>query len=357
MNAANRIAYIDVMRGLAILFVIYHHIMVFVLGKWPADSVIMSVVHLVMMPIFFFISGFLLHKSVNGCFTSNTFREKAIKRIVVQLYPTVVFFLLFISFKGLGLRDSIYAGGKAGYWFTFSAIEYFFLMAPVLLFLSSKGIVPKWGQGLTVSIYGALIISFFYLICAGKQELRGLLEYQPVIRFFPFYIMGIVSSLYSQAFFKMASSRIWAFFCLCIFLAIYNGLIPLRNEIIEQTAGFFELFVIFFIFTKLYELRYIAACRLSQWMQKLGGLTLEIYLLHYFMIEALKGIVNTKWLVSLLNTVWEFPVFMGMSLIIALCCIAFTMLLDKLGLKKFIFPKSANFSLKLPHFGLLKRNA
>lgn len=61
--ASRRLEYVDAMRGFTILFVVFHHLVLFGAGletrNYPPDELFVFF----RMPVFFFISGFIAYKS------------------------------------------------------------------------------------------------------------------------------------------------------------------------------------------------------------------------------------------------------------------------------------------------------
>lgn len=80
---SNRELWIDVLRGITMLLVIYSHIC-------GVNSNYNSVFITTRMPLFFFISGFFMY-SVEYNFSLVLRRLK--NRILKQLFPTIVFFV------------------------------------------------------------------------------------------------------------------------------------------------------------------------------------------------------------------------------------------------------------------------
>lgn len=106
-----RIAYIDCLRGISMLMVVYCHVEQFSFG-FKDFEFIGDVCNIVMLPLFFFVSGL---------FTSLSLASSAIiKRIRYVVIPTIVMFLIYISVWGDNLQIANYIGSeyKFGYWFT-----------------------------------------------------------------------------------------------------------------------------------------------------------------------------------------------------------------------------------------------
>lgn len=75
---------IDIAKGIAIVLVVWGHILLNTIGKY---SYFISLVH---MPVFYFISGFFLIKELNN----NSFKEITQKKVVRLLVPYVIWSLI-----------------------------------------------------------------------------------------------------------------------------------------------------------------------------------------------------------------------------------------------------------------------
>ena len=63
MEKTHRIEYIDALRGFTMLLVVYGHILVHCFDfDFTTEPSFNSIISLIRMPIFFFISGFIMYK-------------------------------------------------------------------------------------------------------------------------------------------------------------------------------------------------------------------------------------------------------------------------------------------------------
>ena len=84
------------------------------------------------MPLFFFISGFILYKKEQIWDIANSINFLS-KKFLVQIIPTAVFLLLFLF-----VFPSIIDGSLCGYWFTVTLFEYFFVYTFCNLLIKNK---------------------------------------------------------------------------------------------------------------------------------------------------------------------------------------------------------------------------
>lgn len=114
------------MKGMTMLLVVYGHILYFGYGEkyffnsWQFNNVLM----LFRMPLFFFVSGFLLYKADFLWNFSNSWNFIK-KKFRVQVIPTLFWGGLFGLFFSRSLWDMCCVYDKGGYWFTWALFEYF----------------------------------------------------------------------------------------------------------------------------------------------------------------------------------------------------------------------------------------
>ena len=114
--------WLDALRGFTMILVVSNHVALKSFGMQIRWSAALQFFLLFRMPLFFFISGFLAYKA-SRIWNAQTLRELSLKKMRVQLIPTIVFFLLFLAmipttpFEA-SLAEALASSMKAGYWFT-----------------------------------------------------------------------------------------------------------------------------------------------------------------------------------------------------------------------------------------------
>lgn len=117
------------MRGFTMILVVLSHVSSFGLGLAGASDVTSYHAFLgqFRMPLFFFVSGFVLFKSGYDWNAGNSFRFLK-KKFSVQIISPFIFLLTsVIVHQNLVLSDCLMNPQKAGYWFTFTLFEYYML--------------------------------------------------------------------------------------------------------------------------------------------------------------------------------------------------------------------------------------
>ena len=96
-NIGERIEYIDFLRGIGILLMVFSHI--------PFTDIFVHFVHAFHMPLFFFISGYLFNEK---CFTWNAFKAKSRKFLIPYfIFSACGYCLWFIELKPDSFIDAI----------------------------------------------------------------------------------------------------------------------------------------------------------------------------------------------------------------------------------------------------------
>lgn len=291
-----RIGYIDAMRGFTMFLVVYYHVVFYTFGKASSTWSINNVFITFRMPLFFFMSGFLMYKA-------NRFRnwEKLLdflkKKGQVQLVPTFVFSIVFALIKNISYKSLILDKFKFGYWFTYTLFFYFLIYAIGDFFLGGKVKGKrKLLAGLIISIF---IYSFSkYSVIPScpwfnspLSNILGFANFQYFLFFFSgalarahFHILEsymereqvttalLVIFVFFQLLLQPPSHRDWFF---------TNGYHPLFT-LCQTFSGFLGIAVVFIFFRK-YQ-NNIMKGSTGKYLQYIGARTLDIYLIHHLII-------------------------------------------------------------------------
>ena len=280
-----RIAYIDALRGFTMLLVVYSHILV---HGYYTTSVFNHFFIKFRMPLFFFISGWVLYKESRrwDFVTSKLF---IIKKFKVQIISTLIFFSLFVYLFDRNLYDSI-GTFKAGYWFTYTLFFYF------LFYITSVYITHFKKSPLLEDIvvaFIALMVIVCYVITLidqnpGHQRIYNIIGISQW-RFYVFFCFGVFVKKYFNQFVTITNNAIVmtviivTFFILLFFSHFITGRFPRFNLITFFLYGFLGITIIYTVFRKNEEW-FATNQNISRWMQYIGRHTLDIYLLHYFFL-------------------------------------------------------------------------
>lgn len=271
----NRISYIDQLKGLAIFLVVIGHIYIFCLKENMASSLFLKWLSYIEMPLFLMLSGFMAYKKD----TPNLFYTLR-KKVITLILPFICVGSIY-SFMITNTLNALWVEGiyHLGYWFTWTLFYYF------VLYYSLDSII----RILNKKFFLTLDLIFWGLICLILQLIQKMelvpystavfLSTPLIVRYFPFFIMGVLLKKYTQLFDIVLSKYMYTIFlCLHVILFIYID-IYFSNFIGALLLPISGIFVVFFLFKEKGE-QIIGNKIFKSW----GSLSLEIYLLHYFFL-------------------------------------------------------------------------
>ena len=307
--AKQRIEYIDAMRGFTMILVVYSHVCNYCLGdKWLGWN---DVFFLFRLPCFFFISGWLFEP------VRESIRTVVKKKFMVQIIPTLIFLLILapppLFFSRLGAT-------KGGYWFTFALFVFF------LLYLLSERYLKRWGGvfALAISIAAFSYDIYYNRYFKDMGLLTQALGFLSFIcwRYYLFFFIGTRVKRHFEEFIRLTGKPE-------VIIAVVVGFVMFawhpRSEktimayLIFAVGGVLGLTMVFTFF-RLFAHYFTMERWLGHSLQYVGTRTLDIYLLHYFLLprflmkysESLQ-VFDSKWL--------DFLVAMVLSLVVVACCL------------------------------------
>ena len=310
--AKQRIEYIDAMRGFTMILVVYSHVCHFCLGdRWMGWN---DVFFLFRLPCFFFISGWLF-ESYTG--TVHSVRSVIKHKFMVQIVPTVIFLLLLapppLFFSRLGAT-------KGGYWFTFALFVFF------LLYLFSERYLKRWGGAFALVIS---VAAFGYDICYNRYfkdmglltQALGFLSFI-TWRYYLFFYIGTWVMRHFNEFVRWTGMPV-------IIMAVVIGFAffachphsenLMAAYLIFAVGGLLGLTMIFTFF-RMFAHDFSKERWLGRSLQYVGTRTLDIYLLHYFLLP--RFLMRYSETFRAYDSQWmDFFVAMTVSLIVVAGCL------------------------------------
>lgn len=270
-----------------ILVVLYH---LAILGwELPEDCPNLHVILAqVRMPLFFFISGFVLYKA--GV-TWNLQHIGAFlhKKFLVQIIPTIFFLVLYCKFAGRDFVNTFFDIYKAGYWFTYTLFEYFILYS-ILRFLFRNRFED-------IAIIAAAFIFYFINwppiynhipLPEDYKELLGICQWC----YFCFFLIGTLVRKHFDTIQRWLDGKYLLTICILFYFLtnFYDSTIPTIEiigapvRLLRTLAGVTILFAFFRTNQACFTKEHV----IGRALQYTGRRTLDIYLLHHFLIP--KGI-------------------------------------------------------------------
>ena len=316
LNTNNRIEYIDALRGVTMILVVYSHI-----AFWCLDNVNLAYNDIFVrfrMPTFFFISGWVFYK-VDRLWHKDTICSILKKKFMVQIIPFLFFMLLYVYiFNGPEYKTTFES--KYGYWFTYSLFQYFVIYIGVEALFNRKQTNKK--EILVMLIMLALsIMAFYYEQIKYTTDLGiwrkilTLLSFSKIKYIFFFWLGTYIKKNYSS-FIRITNNQYVIAICLGIFLVFLICPKTITNYTFEYISflfcGITGIFIIFTFFRK-NEKIFSKNKRIGSVLQYIGKRTLDIYLLHYFILPYHMHSIGT-WLYQNSNKSLDMLIILILSL-------------------------------------------
>lgn len=291
--ATDRNPVFDLMKGLAIFFVVMGHVLTYGIGK-VESSIVFRLIGVVHMPLFFFISGYFCMKIRDGRFVLPDMWRRTLQ-LLVPMAAVSTLWIWYYPHSGLmkyltctfpGLWSDLW---KNGYWFT---PVLFCLMAIYALCALVSNRLP-WRH----SAVGVFVAAFAALVAADvfiPEETGKWLSLPFVMKYFPVFTFGGWWRAHSSRCLAAARSQ-WGYtsvFTAVVALTLYI-LYPgdIYSDTFTRTAAHILLQC---------SLAVLALVVCSAWCEAsaasgretaairfwtyLGRNSLSIYLLHYFFL-------------------------------------------------------------------------
>lgn len=285
-----RLRYIDAMRGLAILLVVFSHV-TNAYVKMPITNESFAGVYYMMtmfrMPLFFFVSGFFAFRAAER-WTGPMVRRVMTKKFQAQIVGLGVFcFIYGACMKGWDFR---FLWTSNPYWFTISLFEMFCMYLAVALIVRKTGRVwPLWAL-LCVAIISPFIFNYLTDGVKMPEWVVGLQTWH-TLNYWPYFMLGIFARRYESATWRIVDNQyfkalmITSFFLLVLFYGCRHRYSP-EWDLVMTAMRFSGLMTILLTF-RTYRDWFDRDSAVSNTMSLVGSRTLDIYYLHYFFIPNL----------------------------------------------------------------------
>ena len=280
-SGTQRIEYIDALRGFTMFLVVLEHVAGMCWGIVGKGISIHDYLVQVRMPLFFFISGFVLYKAGVVWDTRQIVRFFK-KKIPVQLISPFIFFALFLHYKDMPLIDGLMDKFKAGYWFTLALLEYYIIYAAV------KFTVRRWWSSIILVIIGCVLYYFCWpKMAIGNQTIDNVMQLLSVHqwRFFLFFVLGTLAREHFGAVERCLDGKWLIPVCVVFYLVVnlLGDVLPVKAIPMRALLSLTGLVIVFSFFRNKQAL-FSHETRLGRTLQYVGRRTLDIYLIHYFLI-------------------------------------------------------------------------
>lgn len=330
-----RLQWLDAMRGFTMILVVMYHVAHISFGTTDKYSSCQPFLVLFRMPLFFFVSGFLAGKllTLKDRISSSMLRSLTLKKMKVQIIPTIVFLCIFTALCRRHfldtLCDELVSPTKGGYWFTWVLLHMF-----VIYYLAryAGGKIVVYVLFLVSVILGALIYMppVMKWLNSGVREFLDWSSLIQTIHYLQYFLFGAIIRCHWQNVQRLLDNR-WfpvvlltvAFVSTADTLVWHNLKFMWRN--LPMTIAAYSLLLTVVMFFRHYQGWFVKERVVGRSLQYIGIRTLDIYLLHYLFLPSLP-MVGIWFNHHRHNFVADFT----LSLIFALVVIAFCLLTSNL---------------------------
>lgn len=189
-----RLKYVDGLKGFAILFVIFYHL-IWVSVK-DRDSVVVPIFNSLCMQLFFFISGYVSYRGMSKMVTVKDFWRNIIKKAKRLLVPTIIMFLFCVWYYEQDMEGQLLYEFKSGYWFTY-VLFFICLMHYVTVLIIRK--LGKTKSSRLFLIPMLILIAFVaYWHCGAPYRMCRYLRVISTMHILKFYVFFLLGYLYCQ---------------------------------------------------------------------------------------------------------------------------------------------------------------
>ncbi len=285
----NRIGYIDALRGMAMILVVYFHIAAYGFGSYEIGY--NDIIERFRMPTFFFISGWLFYKA-GRIWDRQTITGMIRKKFMVQIVPTAVFMLLYLTMFNL-MDVSSFGSDKKGYWFTVVLFEYFVIYIVSEALLNRKD-SPQGEMCVMVVILILSLTAFYYAKYYTRyatelgiwKDILGFFSFVK-IRHIIFFWFGTFVRKHFDRFIHLTNNQYVTAVLIVLFTAIIVWPTVLSVNGIEYIAYLIAGLsgtIICFTYFRIHQEYFSRNTWYGRGLQLIGRRTLDIYLIHYFVL-------------------------------------------------------------------------
>ena len=334
-----RIEWIDALRGFTMILVVFAHIET--LGFEMPRSTVNDFFSQFRMPLFFFISGFIAFRA-GEVWNRKYFTRQMLKKMRIQIIPTLFFGLLF-AITVFSHRynetsaDSIFMffdnPSKLGYWFTIALLAMFIIYYTVSFVFARYRMLTRQIV-LTIIAVGLYLLSLSGSSTVYQFPLARWFSLFNIMLYFQFFVFGNIFACYQERFFRFLQRPNIIGCIIILFFGFYiaNSFLKssslmdsqtwkLASKLLVEGVRYLGILSVVSAFRH-YEQAFSSNNRIGRSLQYIGKRTLDVYLLHYFLIPNLT--MAGAFFCKVENTVLQ----TSCSTAIALLVIAFCLLLS-----------------------------
>ena len=325
-----RIPYIDRLKGFCIIAVVFGHFIIWPLGI--EDDFLSSFVASFHMPIFMFLSGFVISSPLT--------LDKCIGKIPHFLFPMFIIGGLYVVFRGYTLYDFFFDSTKIGYWY-FWVLSIFYLLLSLLPFYIEKTHV----RTLQELIYGLLVGGLFLIIkLFSPNYISDFISADQCFGLWFCFFFGFMSRRYSILD-KILKKEGSLFIILCCYICL----------LLFYATGIKRLYMLVSItsilpFIHFFRKRNNKKSIIESELEKIGKNSLYVYIFHYFLLRIIFLDSLGSWFKSTHNLLLEALVSLFFAIFISYICITIGRITEYFNtLSKILYGNIKEIDISLPN--------
>lgn len=279
--SAQRLEYIDRLKGIAMLLVVIGHIIVFCgLGY---ENTFIRHITMMNMPLFYFLNGLVL-KDVNGIKNGTKFLLSKSQQL---LLPFFVWGWLMVLYRNATYLDFIQNYWKFGYWYLIVLFE--FLIVHVILNIINQLVNKQSKWWLDLCLFLCIWAGVRY---AGKfipERLNIIMDYWQFLAYLPFFYMGTFFRRYSLTDKMISRSALTMTILLLTLLPVYllwkSEIFTSVTDIILPVNIILILLMIFCLYEKEIDGQSNRIFTIANLSGNIGKHTFSIYMMQFFLFR------------------------------------------------------------------------
>lgn len=178
------------------------------------------------------------------------------------------------------------APAKNGYWYLMS-LSVFYLSIQVFRFIPSR----RWFSDVAVAITTWLVFYFLWKYTAQENDLFCILD---CANYYPFFILGVFTTKYHLV--DLLERYNWIYGLALIGYILFM-LVPVPIHAIDSICRHIVIpLCAVIVITTLFEARHGCNSRLERGVEYVGRHTLDIYVIHYFILSTIHLGAADRWL-------------------------------------------------------------
>lgn len=283
-----RIAYLDVIKCLAILIILDLHVLKRC-GVEHYDALSSQMLYAPVLPLFFFVSGFLAYKQ---SMTIKDFWNNIRHKFVFLVIPALVFCIGMDLMNHKSLFRFV-TEGMHGYWFTVVLFETFLIYDLITLAIKN--------ERLRIGVLLILSLAGIGMLALDKDFGPAIFDLRRVTKFFQFFILGTLAMKYRPKYESLMSSEVVkAVLLVSYFVVLFSltyDMSPVLHHFLRDVAlRYFATFAIVSFFV-CHADSFQRETKINSLIIYIGQNSLVIYLLHYFFLPHFNPL--PEWLTKL----------------------------------------------------------